>query len=116
MSPARGAGKGLSDLSRFGTLAEYNRKRRFDVTPEPRGRRRVKLDPLTVVEDPYVEAAKFQASATGIEPMDPVGRRAIAVLFGKLLIPDLLFTTGASCSRGPSPRDRRSIPPCAGSP
>src|SRR5207247_10452204 len=37
MSPARGAGKGLSDLSRFGTLAEYNRKRRFDVTPEPRG-------------------------------------------------------------------------------
>jgi len=40
MSPARGAGKGLSDLSRFGTLAEYNRKRRFDVTPEPRGGRR----------------------------------------------------------------------------
>jgi bifunctional non-homologous end joining protein LigD len=25
------------DLSEFGTLAEYNRKRRFDVTPEPRG-------------------------------------------------------------------------------
>jgi bifunctional non-homologous end joining protein LigD len=40
MRPARGAGKGLSDLSRFGTLAEYNRKRRFDVTPEPRGGRR----------------------------------------------------------------------------
>jgi bifunctional non-homologous end joining protein LigD len=37
MRPARGAGKGLSDLGRFGTLAEYNRKRRFDVTPEPRG-------------------------------------------------------------------------------
>jgi bifunctional non-homologous end joining protein LigD len=26
------------DLSRFGVLAEYNRKRRFDVTPEPAGR------------------------------------------------------------------------------
>jgi bifunctional non-homologous end joining protein LigD len=27
-----------SDLSRFGKLAEYNRKRRFDVTPEPAGK------------------------------------------------------------------------------
>jgi bifunctional non-homologous end joining protein LigD len=27
-----------SDLSRFGRLAEYNRRRRFDVTPEPAGR------------------------------------------------------------------------------
>jgi bifunctional non-homologous end joining protein LigD len=27
-----------SDLSRFGQLAEYNRKRRFDVTPEPAGK------------------------------------------------------------------------------
>jgi bifunctional non-homologous end joining protein LigD len=26
------------DLSRYGRLAEYHRKRRFDVTPEPRGR------------------------------------------------------------------------------
>jgi bifunctional non-homologous end joining protein LigD len=26
------------DLSRYGRLAEYNRKRRFDVTPEPRGK------------------------------------------------------------------------------
>jgi bifunctional non-homologous end joining protein LigD len=26
------------DLARFGTLAEYHRKRRFDVTPEPRAR------------------------------------------------------------------------------
>jgi bifunctional non-homologous end joining protein LigD len=26
------------DLSRYGHLAEYNRKRRFDVTPEPPGR------------------------------------------------------------------------------
>lgn len=26
------------DLSRFGRLAEYNRKRRFDVTPEPTGK------------------------------------------------------------------------------
>lgn len=26
------------DLSRYGRLAEYNRKRRFDVTPEPKGR------------------------------------------------------------------------------
>ncbi len=40
MSPTRRTGKGLSDLSQFGTLAEYNRKRRFDVTPEPRGGRR----------------------------------------------------------------------------
>jgi bifunctional non-homologous end joining protein LigD len=29
-----------SDLNRFGRLAEYNRKRRFDVTPEPAGRLR----------------------------------------------------------------------------
>ena len=28
----------LDDLSRYGRLAEYNRKRRFDVTPEPHGR------------------------------------------------------------------------------
>jgi bifunctional non-homologous end joining protein LigD len=27
----------VKDLSEFGTLAEYKRKRRFDVTPEPRG-------------------------------------------------------------------------------
>jgi bifunctional non-homologous end joining protein LigD len=40
MSPARGASKAPSDLSQFGRLAEYNRKRRFDVTPEPRGGRR----------------------------------------------------------------------------
>src|SRR5262249_58179509 len=26
------------DLSQYGVLAEYNRKRRFDVTPEPPGR------------------------------------------------------------------------------
>jgi bifunctional non-homologous end joining protein LigD len=31
----KGAG---DDLSRYGRLAEYNRKRRFDVTPEPPGR------------------------------------------------------------------------------
>jgi len=30
----------MPDLSEFGTLAEYNRKRRFEVTPEPRGGRR----------------------------------------------------------------------------
>jgi bifunctional non-homologous end joining protein LigD len=35
MSPRR-----VSDLSRYGVLAEYNRKRRFDVTPEPPGRPR----------------------------------------------------------------------------
>ena len=29
----------MRDLSEFGTLAEYNRKRRFEVTPEPRGRK-----------------------------------------------------------------------------
>jgi bifunctional non-homologous end joining protein LigD len=28
---------GTDDLSRFGLLAEYNRKRRFGITPEPRG-------------------------------------------------------------------------------
>src|SRR5918911_1324503 len=31
----------FGDLSRFGTLAEYNRKRRFAVTPEPPGKKRV---------------------------------------------------------------------------
>ncbi|HEU5195288.1 MAG TPA: DNA polymerase ligase N-terminal domain-containing protein [Methylomirabilota bacterium] len=30
----------VSDLSQYGVLAEYNRKRRFDVTPEPPGRPR----------------------------------------------------------------------------
>jgi len=29
----------FGDLSRFGTLAEYNRKRRFAVTPEPPGKK-----------------------------------------------------------------------------
>jgi len=32
------APKALPDLSRYGVLAEYRRKRRFDVTPEPAGR------------------------------------------------------------------------------
>ena len=27
-----------TDLSRFGRLAEYNRRRRFGVTPEPAGK------------------------------------------------------------------------------
>jgi len=35
MSPKR-----EPDLSQYGVLAEYNRKRRFDVTPEPPGRPR----------------------------------------------------------------------------
>src|SRR5437763_16713774 len=35
MSPRR-----EPDLSQYGVLAEYNRKRRFDVTPEPPGRPR----------------------------------------------------------------------------
>src|SRR5262245_19963663 len=45
MSPARpgsarGTSTALPDLSRFGTLAEYNRKRHFGVTPEPPGKHR----------------------------------------------------------------------------
>jgi bifunctional non-homologous end joining protein LigD len=32
-------GEQFGDLSRFGTLAEYNRKRRFAVTPEPPGKK-----------------------------------------------------------------------------
>jgi len=32
------ASKELPDLSQYGVLAEYRRKRRFDVTPEPAGR------------------------------------------------------------------------------
>jgi bifunctional non-homologous end joining protein LigD len=32
----------LPDLSRYGRLAEYNRKRRFGVTPEPAGRKLAK--------------------------------------------------------------------------
>ena len=31
------AKRALPDLSRFGRLAEYNRKRHFAVTPEPPG-------------------------------------------------------------------------------
>jgi len=34
----RRAAEPLPDLSQYGTLAEYNRKRRFGVTPEPPGR------------------------------------------------------------------------------
>ena len=38
------------DLSRFGRLAEYNRKRRFGITPEPAGRMgRVKKEALAFV-------------------------------------------------------------------
>lgn len=37
-APRRQTGTALPDLSRFGRLAEYNRKRRFAVTPEPAGR------------------------------------------------------------------------------
>ncbi|HUF92165.1 MAG TPA: DNA polymerase ligase N-terminal domain-containing protein [Candidatus Limnocylindria bacterium] len=36
MSPSRRPAPD-ADLSRYGMLAEYNRKRRFDVTPEPAG-------------------------------------------------------------------------------
>ena len=37
-TPPRGErGAAPRELSEFGTLAEYTRKRRFDVTPEPRG-------------------------------------------------------------------------------
>jgi bifunctional non-homologous end joining protein LigD len=32
-------GTKISDLSHFGRLAEYNRKRRFDITPEPAGKK-----------------------------------------------------------------------------
>jgi bifunctional non-homologous end joining protein LigD len=39
-----------SDLSKFGKLAEYNRRRRFDVTPEPAGKMgRVKKKELEFV-------------------------------------------------------------------
>ena len=39
-----------SDLTKFGKLAEYNRKRRFDVTPEPAGKvRSAKKDALEFV-------------------------------------------------------------------
>src|SRR5215475_8168798 len=39
-----------SDLSKFGRLAEYNRRRRFDVTPEPAGKmRRTKKKELEFV-------------------------------------------------------------------
>ncbi|MGH7308246.1 MAG: DNA polymerase ligase N-terminal domain-containing protein [Candidatus Rokuibacteriota bacterium] len=37
-APRQRTGAALPDLSRFGRLAEYNRKRRFAVTPEPAGR------------------------------------------------------------------------------
>ena len=38
------------DLTKFGKLAEYNRKRRFDVTPEPAGKvRSAKKDALEFV-------------------------------------------------------------------
>src|SRR5262245_4483098 len=33
-----GRGRDLPDLSQYGQLAEYRRKRRFDVTPEPAGK------------------------------------------------------------------------------
>ena len=36
--PINASGSKAPDLSAFGRLAEYNRKRRFDVTPEPFGK------------------------------------------------------------------------------
>jgi bifunctional non-homologous end joining protein LigD len=36
--PSRASAPSEPDLSQYGVLAEYNRKRRFDVTPEPPGR------------------------------------------------------------------------------
>ena len=36
--PTRKSGSKAPDLSAFGRLAEYNRKRRFDMTPEPAGK------------------------------------------------------------------------------
>ena len=36
--PMKKSGSRASGLSKFGKLAEYNRKRRFDVTPEPAGK------------------------------------------------------------------------------
>ena len=38
MAPPREREPSADDLSRYGVLAEYNRKRRFDVTPEPPAR------------------------------------------------------------------------------
>jgi bifunctional non-homologous end joining protein LigD len=38
MAAPRDRGPSREDLGRYGVLAEYNRKRRFDVTPEPPGR------------------------------------------------------------------------------
>jgi bifunctional non-homologous end joining protein LigD len=38
MARRRGRGPSREDLSQYGVLAEYNRKRRFDVTPEPPGK------------------------------------------------------------------------------
>jgi bifunctional non-homologous end joining protein LigD len=45
-------GRSASDLSQYGVLAEYNRKRRFGVTPEPAGRpgRRRRRDLAFVVQ------------------------------------------------------------------
>ena len=40
MAARRSPSPAPPDLSRYGTLAEYNRKRRFGVTPEPPGRLR----------------------------------------------------------------------------
>lgn len=45
-------------------------------------------------------AAAAVASPAASEPVDPVGRRAIAALFVKLLIPDVLFTTGQGAVTG----------------
>jgi bifunctional non-homologous end joining protein LigD len=38
MAPRSSPAPDLPDLSRYGRLAEYQRKRRFDVTPEPAGK------------------------------------------------------------------------------
>jgi MFS family permease len=39
------------------------------------------------------QAVEVAAMPHAAEPVDPVGRRATAILFAKLLIPDVLFTT-----------------------
>jgi MFS family permease len=77
----------------------------FWLRDVPRPRRQAP-PPISAAPVPAELAPEYQAAAVGAAPAerrerpDPVGRRAIAALFLKLLIPDVLFTTGSGAVVG----------------
>jgi MFS family permease len=58
------------------------------------------LAPLESTEEQERLAVGAALAEQRAEPVDPVGRLAVAILFVKLLIPDVLFTTGSGAVVG----------------